>query len=327
MATRQTSKEAAAAKFTLECQESLEEVAKGAQVTVLLRTKLKSVGDVAARAAFEALRGEQMATRRAELLTQVRRRYGEGPQFCKNLQDSRTKGQANLVREAPNAGSLWLADAVAVSGTTDEINDLARHEDVEMVDVNPTFKLPEILQTPLEDTPAAVDGSAWGLAKIRAPEVWGGYGRGDNVLVGHLDTGVDDTHPALAGKVDFFEEFDGLGSPVGSPVHDSGRHGTHTAGTIVGRAYNGVNIGAAPNARLASALVLPGGGGTFAQIVGGMQWAVGQNVHVINMSLGGQGYTTLWNLPVLNVVLSGVSLVCSIGNSGCRYGTRRPCES
>lgn len=317
MATKKNSTESAAAKFTSECCESLAGVEKGEQVTVLLRTKLKSPGDKAARAAFELLRVERMATRRSELLALVSKRYGEGPQFCKNLQDSRTKGQANLVRAAPpNANSLWLADAVAVSGTTEEINDLAKHDDVELVEINPTFELPEIQQTPLEDTPEIVDGSAWGLAKIRAPESWGGYGRGNNVLVGHLDTGVDDTHPALAGKVAAFEEFDALGNPIGSPTHDSGSHGTHTAGTICGRTFNGVNIGVAPDARLASGLVLPGGGGTFAQIVGGMQWAVGQNVNVINMSLGGQGYTTLWNLPVLNVISSGISLVCSIGNSG-----------
>ena len=50
MAKTQNSKEAAAAKFTSECQESLAEVEQGEQVTVLLRTKLKSHGDAAAHA-------------------------------------------------------------------------------------------------------------------------------------------------------------------------------------------------------------------------------------------------------------------------------------
>ena len=50
-----------------------------------------------------------------------------------------------------------------------------------------------------------------------------------------------------------------------------------------------------------------------------MQWAVTQNAQVINMSLGGQGYTPLWNLPVLIATLSGVLVVASIGNSG--HGT------
>ncbi len=313
------SKQDAAAKLTSQCKESLASAKPSERVTVLIRTKVKSVADEDARAAYEALQSEHMATRRTELLARVGQRYGKGASFCRNLQSSRMKAQANLVRAAPSATNLWLADVVAVSGTADEIEDLATHEDVETVDANPTFQMPEVQQTPLEDVPETVDGSAWGLANIRATDVWGGFGRGDGVLVGHLDTGVDDTHPALAGKVAAFEEFDDIGNPLGSATHDSGSHGTHTAGTICGRTFRGVNIGVAPDARLASALVLPGGGGTFAQIIAGMQWAVDQGVDVINMSLGGQGYTTLWNIPVLNVVFSGVSLICSIGNSG--HGT------
>jgi subtilisin family serine protease len=303
-------------KLTTSCNELMEKSRKNVILSVIVRTKLKTQGDAEAKEAFELLMSERMATRRSHLLSRVHERYGKGAQFCKNYKDSRAKAQAKVVKAAPKATNLWLADAVAVSGTKSEIEDLAKHEDVESVDVNPTFRVPEILRTPLEDAPEAVDGSAWGVAKIQAPEVWGGFGRGRGIIVGHLDTGVDDTHPALAGKVALFEEFDSLGSPLGSATHDSGSHGTHTAGTICGRNYNGINIGVAPEAQLASALVLPGGGGTFAQIVAGMQWAVTQNVNVINMSLGGQGYTNLWNLPVLNATLSGALIVASIGNSG-----------
>lgn len=306
-------------KFSAACQEIMKKARKDQTLTVIVRTKLKTLGEQQAKLAFESLQAEQMATRRTQLLTRVHERYGKGAAFCKNYQDSRLKSQAKVFRAAPKAANLWLADAVAVSGTKAEIEDLAKHEDVESVEVNPTFRLPEILKTPLEDTPETIDGSAWGLAKIGAPEAWGGYGRGEGILVGVLDTGTDDTHPALAGKVAAFEEFDFLGNPLGTPVHDSHLHGTHVAGTICGRSFRGVNIGVAPDAQVASALVLPGGFGSFAQIIAGMQWAVSQNVHVINMSLGGIGYTTLWNLPVLNVLLSGVMVVASIGNSG--HGT------
>ncbi len=306
-------------KFTLACQDAIKNTKKDEVSTVIIRTKVRSIAEQETRMALDTLKQEQMATCRAELLSLVHRHYGTGPAFCKNLQDSQQESQEKVVNAAPKATGLWLANAVAVSGTRDEIQDLAEHEDIEQVDINPTFRIPEILQTPLENTPEVIDGNAWGIARIRASEVWGGYGRGQGILVGHLDTGVDDSHPALSGKVQFFEEFDAGGSPVGSPIHDSGIHGTHTAGTIVGRNLRGINIGVAPKAKLASALVLPGGGGTFAQIIGGMQWAIGQNVHVINMSLGAIGYNTLWNIPILNATLSGVLVVASIGNSG--HGT------
>jgi hypothetical protein len=308
-----------AEKFTTNCQQLIKKAKKDETVTVIVRTKLKTLGEQEARVAAEMLQSEQMATRRTQLLAHVHQRYGQGATFCQNYQESRVKAQAKVASAAPKAAQLWLADAVAVSGSKTEIEDLAKHEDIEVIDVNPTFSVPEILRTPLEDTPEVIDGSAWGVAKIRAPEVWGGFGRGEGILVGHLDTGVDDTHPALAGKVALFEEFDLLGNPLGTPTHDSASHGTHTAGTICGRTTRGINIGVAPGARLASALVLNGGSGSFAQIIAGMQWAVTNGVQVINMSLGGQGYTTLWNLPVLNSTLSGVLVVASIGNSG--HGT------
>ena len=303
-------------KFTTNYKETVGKTGKGEALTVIVRTKAKSIAEEDARQALDLLQQEQMATRRAQLLAHVNERYGKGAEFAKNLQDSRITAQSKVVKAAPKAANLWLADAVAVSGTRAEIEELAKHEDIESVDVNPTFRMPEILRTPLEDTPQVIDGSAWGVAKIRAPEVWGGFGRGQGILVGHLDTGVDGAHPALAGKVAAFQEFNGLGIPVPSPVHDSNIHGTHTAGTICGRNFRGINIGVAPGAQLASALVLPGGGGTFAQIVAGMQWAIGQKVQAISMSLGGQGYTPLWNLPVLNATLAGVLVVASIGNSG-----------
>ena len=306
-------------KFTGTCQEIIGKTKKNEVLTVIVRTKLKPIAEQEARLAFDMLQEEQMATSRAQLFARVHKRYGQGIEFCQNYQSSRIEAQEKVVKAAPKATNLWLADAVAVSGTSAEIEDLAKHEDVESIDINPTFRLPEILQTPLEDTPEAVDGSTWGLAKIQAPEVWGGFGRGKGVLVGHLDTGVDDTHPALTEKVACFEEFDGMGNPLGTPTHDSHVHGTHTAGTICGRSYRGVNIGVAPDAKLCSALVLPGGGGSFSQIIGGMQWLLTQNVDVMNMSLGALGYNTIWNIPILLTTFSGVCVVASIGNSG--HGT------
>jgi subtilisin family serine protease len=303
-------------KLTASYRNAVKDVPSDEAVTALVHTEMAAPEREAVDRIHEMLRGEHLATRRADLLRPLNGRYGSGPAFSTNLEQATAEAHAKVVDAAPNAQSLWLAGAVAVQGTPQEIEELARHEDVVRVEANPTFSVPEILQTPLEDTPETVDGSTWGIAKIAAPEVWGGFGRGSGVLVGHLDTGVDDTHPALVGKVAAFQEFDGLGNPVASPTHDSGQHGTHTAGTILGRSYRGVNIGVAPQAQLASALVLPGGSGTFAQIIAGMQWTIRQGVQVINMSLGALGYSTIWNIPVLNATLSGVLVVASIGNSG-----------
>ena len=68
-------------------------------------------------------------------------------------------------------------------------------------------------------------------------------------------------HPALKGAIQTFAEFDNLGfeiTPAPKP-HDSGEHGSHTAATIAGRAVQGRNVGMAPEAMLACALVIEGG--------------------------------------------------------------------
>ena len=74
----------------------------------------------------------------------------------------------------------------------------------------------------------------WGLRAMKVERLWKEGATGKGVRVGHLDTGVDGTHPALRGAVERFAEFDDLGGlvrPTPRP-YDTEDHGTHTAGTI-----------------------------------------------------------------------------------------------
>jgi hypothetical protein len=303
--------------FTSRWHDLVRDVPDETTLTVIVRTgNLRSVGADEAAAAYETVQMEQLATRPSQLLALAHRAYGAGEHFLANYRDSRLDVHARIAELAPMSVSLWLADALAVTGTKAEIQDLARHEDVAEIDVNHEFRLPCQMLTPLEDTPALVDGNAWGVAKVRAPDTWARYGRGAGATVAVLDTGVDDTHPALVNKVAAFEEFDALGLPRHSPVHDAHYHGTHVAGTIAGRAFRGTNIGIAPDASLVVGLVMPAGRGTFAQIVAGMQWALEQRADVINMPPGGDIYSSCWNLPLLNATLAGALVVGPVGDAG-----------
>lgn len=78
---------------------------------------------------------------------------------------------------------------------------------------------------------------------------------GTGVLVGHIDTGVDGKHPALAGKIAAF--YDAKNRRLAEPF-DDGDHGTHTAGTVLGNPRDGVPMGVAPNARMVSSAALSG---------------------------------------------------------------------
>ncbi|WP_290052376.1 S8 family peptidase [Amycolatopsis solani] len=146
-------------------------------------------------------------------------------------------------------------------------------------------------------TLAAGDAKVWLNAKVRAsldqsvpqigaPTAWQAGLTGRGVPVAVLDTGIDGTHPDLAGRVAVSKDFTGKGS-----AEDGQGHGTHVASTIAGSgaASGGKYKGVAPDASLAVGKVLDDSGdGTLDTVLAGMQWAVTEaHARVVSMSLGG----------------------------------------
>ncbi len=174
------------------------------------------------------------------------------------------------------------------------------------------------------------DGTTWGLRQTRALAAWSTFGtrgltkNGTPVRVAVLDTGVDPDHPDIKGRLVDFAEFNGSGTIVNSGVanaFDSDQHGTHVAGTIVGGNASGGWIGMAPDAELISGLVLDGKkGGTLAQVIKGIEWAVQKNAHVINLSLGGLSFESTVGTPyqraIVDALVRGTLVVAAIGNDG-----------
>lgn len=100
------------------------------------------------------------------------------------------------------------------------------------------------------DTVDAIRDRQWGLLALRAEEAWGTT-RGDGVTVAVLDTGVDSTHPDLAGQV--LDGADLIGMGAGRGDRAWARHGTAMAGIIAGHGH-GANrsqgvLGIAPRRR------------------------------------------------------------------------------
>ncbi|WP_405917201.1 S8 family serine peptidase [Streptomyces sp. NBC_00728] len=122
-------------------------------------------------------------------------------------------------------------------------------------------------------------------AQIGTPKAWEAGLTGKGVTVAVLDTGVDTSHPDLAGRVTQTRSF-----IDGQEVADRNGHGTHVTSTIGGdgAASDGKEKGVAPEATLAVGKVLSDeGSGSESQIIAGMEWAA-RDVHakVISMSLG-----------------------------------------
>ncbi len=150
--------------------------------------------------------------------------------------------------------------------------------------------------------------------------------KGDSIVVGEIDTGIDYMNPELGGG--FGPGYKVIGgydiiNDDDDPMDDIG-HGTHVAGII---AADGDSLeGVAPHAKLMAFKIFSPTKGTYdAEVIAGIERAADPNndgnfddkVDVVNMSLGGSGdpddpvSTALDNATSLGIVFC-----VAVGNSG-----------
>ena len=121
------------------------------------------------------------------------------------------------------------------------------------------------------------------VPQIGAPAAWQAGYTGKGVKVAVLDSGIDSTHPDLAGQVIASENF------TADPLDDVAGHGTHVASTIAGKGVDGYR-GVAPDAKLLNGKVCDAYGDCAeSSVLAGLDWAVAQHATVVNLSLGGPG--------------------------------------
>ncbi|QOR66433.1 S8 family serine peptidase [Cytobacillus suaedae] len=158
---------------------------------------------------------------------------------------------------------------------------------------------------------------------IGANAAWETGFTGKGVTVAVIDTGVDYTHPDLDHAFGSYKGYDLVDNdndpqetPVGDPRGEATTHGTHVAGTV---AADGLIKGVAPEATLLAYRVLgPGGSGTTANVIAGIERAVQDGADIMNLSLGNS-----LNIPdfATSIALDwamaeGVVAITSNGNSG-----------
>ena len=154
----------------------------------------------------------------------------------------------------------------------------------------------------------------WPLSRIGAQAAWDREtGATNPVLVAVLDTGVDASHPDLAGRVyGGFDWVDLDGDPS-----DTVFHGTAVAGVIAAGTNNKVGMaGVSWGAQILSERVLDGdNGGDDCSIAAGILDATSEGAGVINMSFGGEGdcpYVLQYALDQAHNF--GIVLVAAAGN-------------
>jgi thermitase len=153
----------------------------------------------------------------------------------------------------------------------------------------------------------------YGLTKVEAPEAWEVTAGSPSINIAILDTGVDLDYPDLAGKI-----VSNINFSSGATVDDVHGHGTHVAGIAAAMTNSSVGVaGLGYSCSIMNVKVMgDNGGGTYSAIASGIIWAADNGAEVINMSLGGSGYSSTLEDAVDYAWSKGVVVVAAAGNNG-----------
>ncbi|WP_394235043.1 S8 family serine peptidase [Niallia oryzisoli] len=149
------------------------------------------------------------------------------------------------------------------------------------------------------------------LSKIGMEEAWDIQKGSSDVTIAILDSGVNASHPDLAGRV--LPGYNFVNNTENST--DDNGHGTFIAGII---AANSDQVGIAGIDQQAKILPVKvtdsaGSSSTF-DIVNGIYYAIEQNADVINMSYGGYSSSSIEEDAIWAAYDAGIVLVASAGN-------------
>jgi len=179
-----------------------------------------------------------------------------------------------------------------------------------------------VISTPQSVSADPVRDRQYWLSDYGFTKAWA-LSQGQGIKVAVIDTGIDASHPALAGAIVGGTDVSGLGSADGlTPVGQNSYHGTMVASLIAGRGNPedeaaGV-LGTAPKAQLLSVSMAFGVDGvdTDSQVAEGIIWAVDNGARVINLSLTRNSVTwpESWDEAFLYAFENDVVIVAAVGN-------------
>ncbi|MEV6676902.1 S8 family serine peptidase [Streptomyces erythrochromogenes] len=268
-------------------------------------------------------------------------RAAKAETVLRTKKDHAARSQADVIKALDGAGaeytSYWIVNAVRVVGSEKLAGTLAQRPEVARIDADDKVDLPKPAEGKREQ--AVADAVEWNIDRIKAPQVWDQIGvRGEGIVVANIDSGVDFTHPAVAGQYrgknadgsysHAYNWFDPAGICAGAAPCDNNDHGTHTMGTMVGDDGGANKIGVAPGAKWIAAKGCESNSCSEASLLASGQWIVaptdlnGQNPrpdlapHIVNNSWGGSGGDSWYQQIVDTWRAAGIFPAFSNGNAG-----------
>lgn len=179
---------------------------------------------------------------------------------------------------------------------------------------NPNIKFaePDMILKPDATANDPYYGSAWHLPKIGAPAAWD-TASGRAIIIAILDSGVDASHPDLAGKLvagwNFYDN--------NSNTSDVYGHGTKVAGAAAAITNNSLGVaGVAGGATIMPIRVTATtGSAPISAMASGLTWAADRGARVANLSFQAAGYSTIQSAAQYLKNKGGL-LTTAAGNSG-----------
>ncbi len=205
-----------------------------------------------------------------------------------------------------------LRDGVAMDEVTGELN---RLEGVS-AEATRTFQL---FDSSAVNAPAYEQEIQYAPQIVGAESAWDSA-TGDGVTVAVVDTGIRGGHREFGEEAFAEGGFDYIADEEIEPGEnrDNNGHGTHVAGIVAARAYNGVGMaGLSWGATLMDFAVFNDeGGANSADIAAAIERAVNEGADIINLSLGSARSDQITRSAVQYALDSDVVVVAATGNTG-----------
>lgn len=156
----------------------------------------------------------------------------------------------------------------------------------------------------------------WGAVSIGLEEALKiAQNAGQGVTIAIVDTGVDYQHPEFSGRV--LAGYNAITDQEGyEAAMDDFQHGTYVAGIAAANVHAEKIAGIAPNCSILPVRALTAQGGTDYHLAQGIIWAIQHGADIINLSLGGKGYSRTLQNAIDLAIANNVVVVAAMGNTG-----------
>jgi len=189
--------------------------------------------------------------------------------------------------------------------------------DVDKNELNKLKKNPNVVSIESDDEVHVLEDdefdNSWGVNQIGSRLVHLRGIVGQNVKVAVIDTGIDFTHPELAGIYkggwNFVDDND-------NPMDDHS-HGTHCAGIIAAAQNNEGVVGVAPGVELYALKVLNKfGSGNWSDVAAAIEWCMDNGIQITSNSYGGSGGSSILAEAFRLAWEAGILSIAAAGNTG-----------